>query len=978
MRRPVSGIFAEVNLLKLSSRSSVNGRNRYSRLQRLRSYGHRRPRIDPKYVCAWFNVHGTLLRMRHPRLWLGTGLLLIVAAAALGVIVAVHYPHTRDLIQTLVAVAAVAVPGTAWLWRRAHPAEARLPLEQAADELAEELRRQWERVAAEQGLIVPAPIPVRWRWSPRRVTGSIAEVVGGSGRQSRFAPLPGVTAVTAELVRSGSLHDLYRIYGGLSSGRLIVLGEPGAGKSGAGILLLLEALAQRTKLTAPDRTRVPVPVLVTLQSWDPTAEPLTAWLANRLARDYALLRAPEYGEDGALRLLESGYIAVILDGLDEMPETLRSVALRALNEQATFRLVVLSRGDELAAAVSDAHLRGAAALELMPIDSEQAANYLTSCQIDPLPPRWQHLIDHLREHPDSVLAQALNTPLTLTLVRDTYGQGAGIDEPSDIYNSRIGSVEAIEERLLDQVLTAAYAQHPGRPIPPYTVDQARRWLGKLARWMNEEGTRDLTWWKIPRWVPAWPRAVVTVVVMSLVCAFIVVPLAGLAAGMHLLSAFEVGSLAAFVATAGKSLGFAFMFGPGLLLMSPSRRAPPQGDRPRWSGTDLFVILLAALGVGLGIGLQNGLLQGPKRGLTIGLMVSFVIGLGFVLCGGPPQRLGWLRWSKTDTRTNLRTGLVIGLVAGLVAGLGYGLGYDLKHGLIYGLLVGVAYLLVIVLGGRSSQRLNQPQWTIDVPLVLLIGLVIAITSGAAGYGIAYLLTVILGGRLPLLRSRLRWSRTATPTAILSGLAAGSALGLVFGLTGWLFGRLSAQGLMYGLILGLAFGLLVGLLLGLRQPPTEATNPLDPQSLWRQERRFGLGFGLMAGLVYGLVTGLVFGLEEGILYGLTAGLMIGVGSGLVSSVTWAVVLTSAQLRRRDETPARLLEFLDDARKRQILRMVGSAYQFRHARLQSRLAGTYGTTVGEIADQHNDHIPSPRAPVDDTLQKLRSSDPQAAEEQ
>src|SRR3982074_3279208 len=97
VRRPVSGIFAEVNLLKLSSRSSVNGRNRYSRLQRLRSYGHRRPRIDPKYVCAWFNVHGTLLRMRHPRLWLGTGLLLIVAAAALGVIVAVHYPHTRDL-----------------------------------------------------------------------------------------------------------------------------------------------------------------------------------------------------------------------------------------------------------------------------------------------------------------------------------------------------------------------------------------------------------------------------------------------------------------------------------------------------------------------------------------------------------------------------------------------------------------------------------------------------------------------------------------------------------------------------------------------------------------------------------------------------------------------------------------------------------------------------------------------------------------
>ncbi|MCA1835943.1 MAG: hypothetical protein LC721_06335, partial [Actinobacteria bacterium] len=91
--------------------------------------------------------------------------------------------------------------------------------------------------------------------------------------------------------------------------------------------------------------------------------------------------------------------------------------------------------------------------------------------------------------------------------------------------------------------------------------------------------------------------------------------------------------------------------------------------------------------------------------------------------------------------------------------------------------------------------------------------------------------------------------------------------------------------------------VGLLLGLRQPPTEATNPIDPQSLWRQERRFGLGFGLLAGLVYGLVTGLTQSPKEGILFGLTAGLMIGVGSGLVSSVTWTVALTGAQLRRRD---------------------------------------------------------------------------------
>jgi hypothetical protein len=41
-------------------------------------------------------------------------------------------------------------------------------------------------------------------------------------------------------------------------------------------------------------------------------------------------------------------------------------------------------------------------------------------------------------------------------------------------------------------------------------------------------------------------------------------------------------------------------------------------------------------------------------------------------------------------------------------------------------------------------------------------------------------------------------------------------------------------------------------------------------------------------------------------------------------------------RWHTPARLLHFLEDARQRDVLRTVGPVYQFRHARLQDRLAG------------------------------------------
>jgi hypothetical protein len=909
-------------------------------------------------------VYSRLLRvMRGWPPWFWLGVLPVVALMILGAILVCHDPHTRaspTALAALVSMLTAGVGAVGWLWTRARPA-VRLSLEQSADELAKQLREQWARVAAERGLIHPAPIPVRWQWSCRQVAGPLSEAIVGP-----CAPLPGMTAVTVEDLRSGTVKDLFRVYAGLGSGRLIVLGGPGAGKSGAAIRLVRDALDHRASLTAEDRAQVPVPVLVTPQGWDPTVEPFAEWLARRLGRDYVLLRAPEYGGDAALRLIEGGYLTVIFDGLDEMHQELRSAALRALGEQATFRLVVLSRTEELVTAVRGGPLHGAAVLELLPVTAKQSAEYLASSQIDPLPSQWQYLIDHLRQDSDGGLAQALNTPLMLTLVRDTYGRGGVIDEPiaTDDRN--------ITDHLLDEVLASAYAQRPGQPAPLYSGDQARRWLGRLARRMNEEGTRDLTWWQVPRWVPAWPRAFFTVVAMSVVCVFLVASLVWLAERTQLLSTLGVGFQSTLVAAVGKTLGYAFMFGPGLLLASPpGGRFFAQRGQLRWAGTDILIILLAGLGVGIGFGLEKGLFNDSKRGLAIGFVVSFVVGLGFLLGGGPPQRLGGLRWSRTNTHANLLTGFVIGLMAGLVTGVGYGLGYDLKHGLVYGPLVGLGYMLAIVVGGRSSRQRVQLRWRIDTPAILLIGLVIAIASGAAGYGIAYVLIAVFAGRLPLIRSQLRWSRTATPTTLLTGLSTGLILGLVFGLTSGLFGRLSGKGLEYGLMLGLMFGLMVGLLLGLRQPPIEATAPVDPRSLWRRECQLALALGLVAGLVYGVVAGFVLGLKEGLLSGLTAGFMIGLGSGLVSSATWTVALASAQLRRRDETPARLLRFLDDARQRQIMRSVGPVYQFRHGQLQDRLAKAHETTAGETFVLHVDDIPSPRRPIDDTLQKSWSDD-------
>ena len=122
---------------------------------------------------------------------------------------------------------------------------------------------------------------------------------------------------------------------------------------------------------------------------------------------------------------------MILDGLDEIPEKLRPVALRALSQQATFRVVVLTRSAEMAAAATQGLLEGAAAVELQDIDPVTAAGYLTRVQLDPPPRGWRELTVRLRRTPDSPLAQALNSPLTLTLVRDTYRSGDDVRELLD-------------------------------------------------------------------------------------------------------------------------------------------------------------------------------------------------------------------------------------------------------------------------------------------------------------------------------------------------------------------------------------------------------------------------------------------------------------------------------------------------------------------------------------------------------------------
>jgi hypothetical protein len=133
-----------------------------------------------------------------------------------------------------------------------------------------------------------------------------------------------------------------------------------------------------------DRVKVPVPLLVTAQDWDPRRQPVRDWLTGRLQQTYPLF-AGQTGTANAAGLIDTGKITVILDGLDEIAADLWPVALQALS-QASFRVVVLSRTAEMASAASQhGVLQGAVAVELRAIAPATAANYLERVQLDPPP-----------------------------------------------------------------------------------------------------------------------------------------------------------------------------------------------------------------------------------------------------------------------------------------------------------------------------------------------------------------------------------------------------------------------------------------------------------------------------------------------------------------------------------------------------------------------------------------------------------------
>jgi hypothetical protein len=508
----------------------------------------------------------------------------------------------------------------------------------------------------------------------------------------------------------GDLATVLAYYQSLSPSRMVVLGEPGAGKTVLAMELLIGLLEYREHDTS-----IPIPVLISAAAYDARLG-WEDWLAQHLALRFSLGAT-------ASTLVRDGRILPVVDGLDEMdptggdPERARTL-VTALNASMRGRerapIVVTCRHREYQALVRK--VDRATHIEMISLTGPEAADYLCAQFLSQdEQDRWEPVLAGLDADPHGPLAGQLATPWRLTLAlavfRDT-GDPADLLPPLPALTSA-----ATEEytRQVDRLLLGGYvssAVHLHDPTGRYTVPQVQQWLTALAdglAWQAHH-SKSATDIQLGQWWQPTGRRVTRLAHIALAVIFALIPIiTGVTSNNSTLLAAG-GVLVLASPTAGLS------FSPDRLKV----RQMTTRSVLAHLGLDFMVAVTCWLVVGLVLGLVSWLAFGVTKGIAFGLAIGLgagvvnglVTGLTGALADDSPIAVG----PRDVIRADGLYGLVLGLALSFV----------------------VAFLLVLVgkfIGTRA--------------LVYVDALIIGIGTGFAfGFGVManawarYHITVVL--------------------------------------------------------------------------------------------------------------------------------------------------------------------------------------------------------------------------------------------
>ncbi|SER57656.1 NACHT domain-containing protein [Streptomyces sp. yr375] len=586
---------------------------------------------------------------------------------------------------------------------------------------AEVVARQAYRDGTEQEQLrrvsTPPPIQLRFTAAPCDLVAQQANIVGtGLGE-----------AVPQQLELAGRLDAIEDVYR-RTSGRLVILGERGSGKS---------VVAQRLALMLLDSRRPeqdPVPIVFRLHDWDPDTA-LRDFLVASLAQAYNMDATGPGGVRLAEALVDEGWILPVLDGFDEISPGLYKDALKELSE-TSMPLVITSTTDAYARTVRGSRtLARAAVIVLTPLTPDDLRLYLPrTAQTESSATHWASLFAARSEANDGLVAnpveQALSTPLMVGLARSIYSDGG--QNPEILFDTRqFPTSSAVENHLLDRFVPAVYERRGA-----WRTENAMRWLGYLAQ---RPGRRDIAWWDLADAVPKAQRSLafaVPAALLGAVTGWLTFGTSGGTAGVaalllllgtltgrsrspvparmalrvsgrarHVLTQLAVGPIGGLaVALIGHpmvqewgwlSLALAGGTASGLggLLSGLARLKDPDAEvRPLRREVGLAMVGGSAGGLAVGSVCLLARLPAPTGSYRVWVSLGFAIGLAFALGAAllAPTRLDTVVTPQALLWSNRRYALFQTVTVGTAYGLVPGVLTDPVAGLVCGPAVGIAF------------------------------------------------------------------------------------------------------------------------------------------------------------------------------------------------------------------------------------------------------------------------------------------------